>query len=634
MSYVVSGTSNTLLPGLGGSGYSNSNPLQQGSLAKTTALNNAKSGTSIPFAIPGVTGVKTSSTNPFPGGIPASSTGLMNSTMGGVSTPAVKPANYTTLSQDLSNLSKTLGIASGYGIGGVPLNPNQAPPAPNTAPPTTTPANWNIPQSTQPTYSSSGGAIIPQGGAAGTPVAAPKPNVAASAETAAPGQNYVGAPAWYTDAMNQVQPQLSAQGGQLQTQPGFQSQPANSSTPSVPSNTANTGTSNNTNTSTNQLPPNTPAGYASSLAANALAGSPMAGIAANGLLSSTNSPLVQNLLGDYQQKAALAQNFNQRLQQSENNLTQQAIPLNDVEGEQAAMERNYGVQEQALAEQAANALNALQQGISEQGVQQTGFNEAGNLGIAGQNLLQSGLTSAGGLVSPSNLFTQVSPGNYLADSSGNGVAGGMQQGLQNLTQLGIAQQNIAQGQQYQGQAADLSNTLTSLKNTGRQVVSLMGLSGANWSTSPVANQAIKLYMAQANPQAQQSINAGIGEIKNYVSAILASQTGLTPTDVSSIVNAYPFEDLSPNQLSGFLENVDSMGQTRLQALQQSQANSYGGNAGFTSPYGGQIASPTPLAAGQANSPVQAGIGTGISAVQNFVNNPVTQIGAIAEWLFK
>lgn len=51
-----------------------------------------------------------------------------------------------------------------------------------------------------------------------------------------------------------------------------------------------------------------------------------------------------------------SQEFNQSLQQGENDVTKQPIPLDFVQGQQAAMQRDYGVQQTALATQASNAL--------------------------------------------------------------------------------------------------------------------------------------------------------------------------------------------------------------------------------------------------------------------------------------
>lgn len=199
-------------------------------------------------------------------------------------------------------------------------------------------------------------------------------------------------------------------------------------------------------------------------------------------------------------------------------------------------------------------------------------------------------------------------------------------GTSSTAQSAASQQNASTGQAFQSQGADLQATLTNLNGLGSQVNTIMGLTGANPFSTPIANQTYANYFKNVNPSAQASIASGLGEIKNSVSQIIASATGLTPTAVSSTLDSYDFTTLTPKQLNEFMQNVDAYGQTKLSSYQQGKNASYGSNLG----YSGLLANPSaPVNGGTANSPIVAGAATGVNAVSGLFNDVMSALSANA-----
>lgn len=311
-------------------------------------------------------------------------------------------------------------------------------------------------------------------------------------------------------------------------------------------------------------------------------------------------------------------------------------------GRAGAIESQGAQEQQALAAAEGQALAGNAQALTGQGQAATAANEAGSTANTAQSNVQSGLANAGqlantaqsnvqsGLTSAGQLTQPVTMGlgQYLSSITGQPLGSGVQGALSNYTNYQIAQQNASQGGNFAQQASTLSTSLNQMQGTGQQILGLMGLSGANWSSLPQANQAIQTYMASANPAAQQSIAAGMGEMENYVSQVLSAATGLTPTAVSQVVASYPFQNLSPAQLNDFLNNVGQYGQTKLQGFQQSAQGAYGEN-GPTSvqPYTGTGANPQSLSnTGTQNSAGVAAAGTAATVGASFFQDLLGTLG--------
>lgn len=221
--------------------------------------------------------------------------------------------------------------------------------------------------------------------------------------------------------------------------------------------------------------------------------------------------------------------------------------------------------------------------------------------LTAQSQTQSGLESAGQLSTPSSQFTQVSPGNYLADSQGNAAGNGQEAGIQAATNWAIAQQNLEQGKDYQGQAQSLSNALQTLAPVQQAITPYMSANALDSQGVPFVNQQINKINAQTNPAAYATMEAAISEARSYAIQLLGSQSGANPTDVTNSVNSYNFDNFTPAQLNTFLDNLNALGQYRLSQAQSASQAGYGANAQIGTPAEGMIATPgTPLESGGAN----------------------------------
>lgn len=291
--------------------------------------------------------------------------------------------------------------------------------------------------------------------------------------------------------------------------------------------------------------------------------------------------------------------YDRQVAQTYGNVASEPIPLVFRQGRQ-----------QVLAQQAAAERGALQSAVNQQQTQQ------------GQQI--SALGTAAGLAAP----MQVSPGNALVNPQ---TAREQYSGLGGLTGLGIAQQNIRQGQQFQNEAAQLSNTLQQIDTLAPTLTNFIAKSGLNTQGTPVFNQSLKTYIKNVqNPGDVVSLNAMLADLKTYTAQVLGS-SGLNPTEVSETIASFDPSDLTGEQLSNFITNLRNLGQIRLQPLQQSTQASYGANTQAGNPYAGPQAAPTTESALNpnvqnavvdkvgGNQILQGLIGGGINSVGGIVN---------------
>ena len=158
-------------------------------------------------------------------------------------------------------------------------------------------------------------------------------------------------------------------------------------------------------------------------------------------------------------------------------------------------------------------------------------------------------------------------------------------GMGGLTKLGIAQQNIAQGQGFQSQASNLSNAMGLVTSVGNKAADWYEQMKINPNAAPFLNAPVQEYLAVANPAAKQTWGIIKGELQSAMSQILQSTGGMTPTDAGSLAAQADPSLLTPTQLREFIANLDTAGQLRLSQYQQSMIGSYGAG---TTPYAGQI----------------------------------------------
>lgn len=270
-------------------------------------------------------------------------------------------------------------------------------------------------------------------------------------------------------------------------------------------------------------------------------------------------------------------------------------------------------QEAAAENEAGNLANTQQSNV------QSGLNEAGSLANTAQSNIQSGLNQAGTLAYPTTL--SASSGQYQTSPlTGQGINGGVATGMSALTNFSNAVANNSVAQQYGAQGAQLSTTIGQLNDSSSQVLQAMGLSGANWATTPVANQTIQAYMQNQNPTAAATIQNGLNDLQGKISNILASATGQTPTAVTDAMESVPLNGMSPNQLQSFLLNVQNYAASQLTPIQQTAANAELANGNGTPAvpvYSGTPAVSGAMQGGTQNSTGTAVAGSALSAGASF-----------------
>jgi len=306
----------------------------------------------------------------------------------------------------------------------------------------------------------------------------------------------------------------------------------------------------------------------------------------------------QNVRDAYNQLNQFQSNLADRYAQNRMN----PIPLEFQQGREQVIQQANAGKLQALSQQVANAA-ALQ----------------------GQQI--TGLGSAIGYAQP----TQISPESTLVDPVtgqpryGLGNTGGA--GSNAYTNWQIQQQNATQGRAYQGQAADLSNTLRQIDTLTPVLTNFMQKANLNPGLSPLINQPINTYLQILQPDDRASLNAYMADLRTYTAQILGS-SGLNPTDVANTVNSYDFSGLSATQLKNFTDNLRNMGEIRLQPLQQSASASYGAGA---NPFMGATATPsanstvgTPNFTGALANPI---VGATAGTVMNVLGSAEALFGA-------
>ncbi len=316
--------------------------------------------------------------------------------------------------------------------------------------------------------------------------------------------------------------------------------------------------------------------------------------------SPSQSGLVTQLAGQYAANQALGQN-------AQNIASAAGQKISDIGGQGARGEAGYlttgtvpvGGGNAAITAQ----TTAAQQQAVAQGAQQA---LAGNAqALTAQNQGQAALGTAAGYNQQ-----QVSPGTAVIGPNGQEIYSG----LGGLTGLGIAQQNISEGQSLQGQAQGVSTSLQQLNQLTPQITQFLTQAGINEQTSPAYNQAINTYQSQLNPANQQAVKFQMQALKNAVAPILLNQ-GLSQSEVDS----FDPSNLSPNQLNQLLQSVQSVGNTELNVFQQNASSAY--NSGRT-PYVGQQASPF-----QPQPSNQQPNNYGLNGASNFIgSNPLAQAG--------
>lgn len=263
--------------------------------------------------------------------------------------------------------------------------------------------------------------------------------------------------------------------------------------------------------------------------------------------------LIQQLMGQVGNTAPV-DTANQQLQQLRNqyatavgNIESQPIPLEFQQGRAQVLGRQYASQEAAAQSALTNAM-----------------------GIRGQNIgaMQSAITA----MQPRTL----QGGQYQVSPTGQEIGAGFAGGLEKQRQVSNFDYNTQTGQNFAKMAAELEQPMQALHLVGQQVSQFIQQNGLNNQTSPMANQAINTYLAQANPAAYTSLVAAGTEAKNLIARIAGMGSDLVPTELTNAANAMNIENMTARDIQAFIEAVDALGQSRLSTMQQSAQAAQGG----------------------------------------------------------
>lgn len=368
--------------------------------------------------------------------------------------------------------------------------------------------------------------------------------------------------------------------------------------------------------STTQAAPSQNQAILSQLQGSSLNGSPAATLAAGGALNNGYNQSAYQAAVAYQQNAI--QNYKDLLGQIATRnagLATEGIASQFASGLQLANQTRDAALLDAAQQAVSNAGTMVTNATSQQNANTTAFGTAGDIGNTQQQLQQSGLQASGQLSQP----IQVSPGNtVMSPQTGNTIG---TPGFQSLTNLGQAEQNISQGQQYQQQASTLSTTLNQMQGVGQYMQTYLQQSGLNPTDSAQVNALLGTTQAFQNFQKTQTYNAMLADMRTYVQQVLGASGAVTPTDAGALAQSFDPANMSYKQLTSFLTDINSLGNIRLGALQSSAQSSYSSNGVNPS---GQIAN-TGAAAPNSNAlsiaPDTTALGTatgaGISTLGSF-----------------
>jgi hypothetical protein len=207
----------------------------------------------------------------------------------------------------------------------------------------------------------------------------------------------------------------------------------------------------------------------------------------------------------------------------------QTQSMSSMTGElQVNQERNADLLS-AAEQRVARAAAALGYGIQGQGQQQSGFNQAGQLGTTGQSLAQGALGTAAGLAAPQLAGIGNVPFNPLTQGQGEmiGGAGGYAKLGQFEAQKATASQQYQQTEQYKSAHQQAQNLQSQLGD-------LISTFGLNPSDINMANAGIQKIAANVSDPKYKILSNYLADVASRYSQILTPAGG-SSTDTTRAV---------------------------------------------------------------------------------------------------
>lgn len=281
------------------------------------------------------------------------------------------------------------------------------------------------------------------------------------------------------------------------------------------------------------------------------------------------------------------------------------------EGNAAVLAQTTAAQQNAVAQGANMELQGTQQGLTAQGQTQSGFNNAGSMGLQGQGQGISGLGNVAGQIAPiqqpySNMLINPTTGQPYSQTGGtlqdavsgvvqkltsgqmtyndalSALSGYGQGGVNALQQALPPEFNIAQSNTLSGQQGSIGVNYqladTALKNVESKLQDLMSLQKTN---IPLVNSATNWISTTFGKGSEQTraMTGAVQSLRNAYGSLLASVKGGTPTDYSSQAAAEIPNEPTPNDIKAIRDNFEVLGKARANIL--GNPGQSGGTSGST-----------------------------------------------------
>jgi hypothetical protein len=302
--------------------------------------------------------------------------------------------------------------------------------------------------------------------------------------------------------------------------------------------------------------PVTYSGLVGGLASTSAAGSPTAATAGSGLLTSgnTNSLTASPFYQQAQTAEGQLEGLQSNLATYGGNLATSGQSLPTIVGEKGAEQAALGGQEQALATQVQNDLQAAGLATTQQATQQNALTSAGSIGNTAQSTAQSGLASAATSAAPTGSFPfSYNPltGTFSSGAAGTtaaagsiGMTGTYSTDVANATQAISKNPSLYNGELaaltgYYGATAvgQLNQALT---NAGLNPTTIAAQSDAAAQSTVTAGTAVANANASAVAGLTQNVanlsaaRDSVSGLSNQLISYLGANNGLNPSNINAI----------------------------------------------------------------------------------------------------
>lgn len=340
--------------------------------------------------------------------------------------------------------------------------------------------------------------------------------------------------------------------------------------------------------------------------------------------SNQSSPEYQAAQGEAQRVSEEQKKLAEDYAKKTNNIAGTAGFLTQQSGLQGQLNNQYNTVQNALSSQYSGATNRLGAANTQQGLLQSLLQSATGAAQPTGNIINvnpiTGLPVAGGSLGElAKTAGQVQ--GIQSGAAANAAAGGQVE-AQNKIALGTAptQASAHSITDFTNQINTTQKSVDTLKGLANAIIPNMGTTGFNPTSSPIGNQTFQTYFTEKNPAAKAGITQGLTEVKNQISNVIASATGLTPTGVTEATNEVDLTTLNPEQLNDFLLYIDKYAQTNMEAANKNIQRIQSGGAVDAN----TGALPVPVA----NSTEQAALGTGGKLAAGLISRIYSKAGDV------